>query len=189
MRLQPQDNVARDKNNMNATPDEEQEPVSEQDYHDAMPDQMKQHMWAALEHKAGLGPHPGKYSGPEHPGVHEDEITDTDLHRAREGEISHKKMRAAQRGEDLGPSQFEEQQQKQTGALQQLAGTAGQAKAAQAQAGMTPPNAPPAPSGPAGVSKPFKAQEAPGAMPTTGKAPEQPPAPGQEEEAQEEPGQ
>jgi hypothetical protein len=47
---------------------------------------------------------------------------------------------------------------------------------------MKPPNAPPAPSGPAGVTKPFPAQAAPGAVPTTGKTPSQPP----EEEGQEE---
>jgi hypothetical protein len=32
---------------------------------DAMPDELKDHMWAAFTHKAGLGPHPGIYNGPE----------------------------------------------------------------------------------------------------------------------------
>jgi hypothetical protein len=31
---------------------------------DAMPDEAKDHMWAAFAHSAGLGPHPGKYKGP-----------------------------------------------------------------------------------------------------------------------------
>jgi hypothetical protein len=174
---------------MNASTDDEHDPVSEQDYHDAIPAQMKDHMWAALLHKAGLGPHPGKYSGPEHPGVHEDEITDTDLHRAREGEVSSKKMQAAHRSEDLGPGEFETQQAKQTGALQQLAGTAGQVQAAQAQASKVPMVPPSSPAGAAGVSRPFPAQAGPGAVPTTGRAPQAqppPPAPGGEEEAPEE---
>jgi hypothetical protein len=31
---------------------------------DAMPDELKDHMWAAFAHKAGVGPHPGIYKGP-----------------------------------------------------------------------------------------------------------------------------
>jgi hypothetical protein len=183
---------------MNATQNEDEqhsEPVSEQDYHDAIPAQMKQHMWAALEHKAGLGKHPGKYSGPEHPGVHEDEVTDTDLDRAREGEISHKKMKAAMRGGDLGPGEFEQAQARQTQAMQQGAALSGGVQAAQAQgaqAGVTPQSAP---AGSAGVTTPYPAQAKPGAVPTTGRAPQQqqsqqppPAAPGQEEAPEEEPG-
>jgi hypothetical protein len=86
-------------------------------------------------------------------------------------------MRAVQTGQELGPSQFQEQQQKQAGALQRQATTMGEQQASIAQAGMKPPNAPPAPSGPEAVSKPFAAQQALGAVPTTGKAP-------QEEEAE-----
>jgi hypothetical protein len=128
-------------------------------------------MWAALEHMAGLGPHPGKYKGPPHPGVHPDTITETDLQRAREGEMSSKKMKDAMRGGDLGPEQFEQEEVKQAGALQRLAGTAGQQQAAVARAAQVPVNAPPAPSGSAGVTKPFPAQQKSGAVPTTGKTP------------------
>lgn len=35
-----------------------------QDEYDAMPEEMKNHLIAAIKHKAGLGLHPGKYSGP-----------------------------------------------------------------------------------------------------------------------------
>jgi hypothetical protein len=37
----------------------------EEEEFDAMPDELKDHMWAAFTHKAGLGPHPGIYNGPE----------------------------------------------------------------------------------------------------------------------------
>jgi hypothetical protein len=96
------------------------------------------------------------------------------------------KMRAAQRGGDLGPEQFEQEEAKQAGALQQLAGGAGQLQAAQAQAGQTPVNAPPAPTGSAGVTTPYAAQKGPGAVPTTGKAPAAQ-APTDQEAAPEEP--
>jgi len=86
-------------------------------------------------------------------------------------ERNYKKMKAAQSGQELGPSQFLQQQEQQAGALQRQAATQGASQASQAQAGMTTPNAPPAPSGPAGVSQPFPAQAKPGAVPTTGKAP------------------
>jgi hypothetical protein len=168
--------------------DQEQEPVSEQDYHDAAPQQMKDHMWAALEHKAGLGPHPGKYSGPEHPGVHPDTITEADLQRAREGEISHQKMKGAMRGGDLGPEQFEQEQAQQGQAMQNLQALQGAQQAQQAQAAQTGVNAPPAPTGTSGVTTPYPAQAKPGAVPTTGKMPSQPPeAPGGQEEATQEP--
>jgi hypothetical protein len=60
--------------------------IDPQDEFDAMPQAMRDHIWAALAHKAGLGPHPGKYTGPKHPGVPEDAVTESDLQRAREGE-------------------------------------------------------------------------------------------------------
>lgn len=31
---------------------------------DALSDEVKDHMWAAFAHKAGVGPHPGIYKGP-----------------------------------------------------------------------------------------------------------------------------
>ena len=37
----------------------------EEEEFDAMPDELKDHMWAAFTHKAGLGPHPGIYKGPQ----------------------------------------------------------------------------------------------------------------------------
>jgi hypothetical protein len=45
------------------SPQEEEE--EEEEEFDAMPDELKDHMWAAFTHKAGLGPHPGIYNGPE----------------------------------------------------------------------------------------------------------------------------
>jgi hypothetical protein len=36
----------------------------EDDQHDAIPDEVKDHMWAAFAHKAGVGPHPGIYNRP-----------------------------------------------------------------------------------------------------------------------------
>jgi hypothetical protein len=91
----------------------------------------------------------------------------------REG--NYKKMQAAMRGGDLGPEQFEQEQVQQTGALQQQAGALGEQQAAQAQAAQTSVNAPPAPTGAAGVTTPYPAQAKPGAVPTTGKMPSQPP--------------
>jgi hypothetical protein len=95
--------------------------------------------------------------------------------------MSAKKMKDAMRGGDLGPEQFEQEEVKQSGAMQQQAGTIGQAQAAQAQAAETPVNAPPAPSGTAGVTTPFPAQASPGAVPTVGKTPNQPQDQGQGE--------
>jgi hypothetical protein len=43
----------------------EYSPQDEEDEeHDAIPDDVKDHMWAAFAHKAGVGPHPGIYKGP-----------------------------------------------------------------------------------------------------------------------------
>lgn len=61
--------------------------IENQDHFDAAPQEMKDHMWAALLHMAGRGPHPGKYEGPEFKGVPEDAETEADLQRAREGEV------------------------------------------------------------------------------------------------------
>jgi hypothetical protein len=110
-----------------------------------------------------------------HPPSDFDEEVEKELakHYPHEGEANARKMHAVHRGEDLGPTEFQEQQQKQTGALQQLSGSAGQQKAAQAQAGMTTPAPPPAPSGPAGVTRPYEAQASPGAVPTSGEMPKQ----------------
>jgi hypothetical protein len=93
-------------------------------------------------------------------------------------------MHAAHRGEELGPTEFQEQQQKQTGALQRQATTQGAAQAFQAQGVQAPVNPPAAPIGAAGVTQPYPAQRGAGAVPTTGKTPSQP-APS-EEESQEE---
>jgi len=144
---------------------------------DEMPSEMQDYGFAAFRHAVGLGPHPGEYKGPPRRKRAEGEPTEANRERAREeeqGEISAKKMHAAHRGEELGPSEFTQQQEQQRGALQRQATTAGQAQAAQAQAGMKPPNAPPAPSGPSGVTKPFPAQQEAGALPTTGKMSNQP---------------
>jgi hypothetical protein len=58
--------------------------ASDQDQHDAMPKQMKDHMWQAFVHAAGKGPHPGNYKGPPHPGVPPDAVTEGDLQRVHE---------------------------------------------------------------------------------------------------------
>ena len=86
-------------------------------------------------------------------------------------ERNYKKMQAAQRGGDLGPEQFEQEQVQQAGALQRQAGTMGQQQAAQAQATETSAAPPPAPTGTAGVTTPYPAQRTPGAISTTGKGP------------------
>jgi hypothetical protein len=44
--------------------DESKQDESEQDEFDALPEDFKEHMWKAFIHKAGHGPHPGKYQGP-----------------------------------------------------------------------------------------------------------------------------
>jgi hypothetical protein len=105
------------------------------------------------------------------------------------GERSAQKMKAALRGGDLGPEQFEQEQAQQGQAMQNLQALQGAQQAQQAQAAQTGVNAPPAPTGTAGVTTPYPAQAKPGAVPTTGKAPQQQPAAPGEEEAPEEPGQ
>src|SRR5215469_2462801 len=138
--------------------------VDPQDEVEAMPPQMRDHAWAAFAHKAGLGPHPGQYQGPPHPGVPDDTVTDSDLQRAREGEVGSKKMREAQSGgagPGLGPEEEAQLLAKQQQALQQKAAAEAQMQAQQAQAQQTSPTPPPAPSGSAGVSQPYPAQAGP----------------------------
>ena len=94
------------------------------------------------------------------------------------------KMRAAQTGgASLGPSQFDQDQAKQTGAIQRQADVQGTKQALQAQS-QSPPLSPPQASGGAdGATQPLPAQAAPQpppgptqGMPAPGMAP--PPAPG-----------
>jgi hypothetical protein len=81
---------------------------------DEMPSEMKYYGLAAFRHATGLGPHPGTYKGPPRRKRAEGEPTETDHERAREeGEISAKKMKAAMRGGDLGPEQFETEESQQ----------------------------------------------------------------------------
>jgi hypothetical protein len=128
-----------------------------------MPPEMKDHMLAAFAHKAGLGPHPGKYKGP--PWRKSDDPTDADMQRAEEEpieeEASAKKMHAAQTGGSigLGPSAMDQAAIKQRGAMNQQADTQAAAQAAKAQGAQVPVNAPPAPSGPAGSVTTFPAQK------------------------------
>ena len=104
------------------------------------------------DQKTAFQGHPGQYAVPPHPGVAEGAITETDLQRATEEEMRAKKMKDAMRGGDLGPEQFEQEQEKQAGAMQRVATTQGAAQAAQAQAAQGPPPTPPsAPSGSAGA--------------------------------------
>ena len=76
-------------------------------------------------------------------------------------EASYAKMRAAQEGGPLGPSDIEKEQVQQSQAQAQTQATQQAAQAGQAQAQQSPVNAPPAPSGPTGVSTPYEAQNAP----------------------------
>jgi hypothetical protein len=159
---------------MQESDEEPQEAVDPQDMHEAMPAEMKDHMWAAFAHKAGLGPHPGQYQGPDHPGVPDDAITESDLQRAREGEVGASKMHAAQTGgagPGLGPEEEAQLLAKQQQTLEQRAAVQGQQAAQAAQAQQTSPTPPPAPSGAEGVSQPYPAQ-----------AHQPPPAPAPEEQ-------
>ena len=130
---------------------------------DEMPSEMKDHMLAAFRHEAGLGPHPGPYTGPPRRKRDPDQPTETDMQRAAEEsderphEAGYKKMKAAQRG-GLGPSEMEQAAAKQQSAIQQTAGTTGQVQATKAQAAQVGPAPPPAPGGPEGVSEPYPAE-------------------------------
>jgi len=90
-----------------------------------------------------------------------DDAVEDALNKREAQEANAAKMRAAQTGgASLGPTQFDQDQAKQTGAIQRQADTQGtqQALAAQAQ---SPPLSPPQASGGAGASQPFPAQSAP----------------------------
>lgn len=73
-------------------------------------------------------------------------------------EASANKMKAALTG-GLGPSDMDQAQIKQRGAIDEQADTQAAAQAQQAQGAQTPVNAPPAPSGPAGTTTAFPAQQ------------------------------
>lgn len=163
-------------------------PGDQEDFDDH-PQEFKDHMAKAFEHKAGLGPHPGKYQGPPlkmREGDEQDDrdITDADRQRAQEEpledehrphEAGYKKMKAAQTGGSLAPSEMEQTAAKQQGTMEQQAATQGaiQASKAQgAQAPIAPP--PPAPGGPVGVTQPYPAE----AKETPPGIPEAPGAPG-----------
>jgi hypothetical protein len=68
-----------------------------------MPPELKDHMLAAFQHAAGLGPHPGMYQGP--PRRRRGEPTETDLQSAREEpigeELNARKMHAADGSQEL----------------------------------------------------------------------------------------
>jgi hypothetical protein len=38
-----------------------------QEEYDNLPEEMRDHLWKAMLHNAGLGPDPGKYKGPDIP--------------------------------------------------------------------------------------------------------------------------
>ena len=117
-----------------------------------------------------------------------DEEVEKELAKHYPNERSAQKMKGAMRGGDLGPEQFEQEQAQQGQAMQNLQALQGAQQAQQAQAAQTGVNAPPAPTGTSGVTTPYPAQAKPGAVPTTGKMPSQPPeAPGGQEEATQEP--
>jgi hypothetical protein len=111
--------------------------------------------------------------------------------RLREREANAAKMRAAQTGgaseTGLGPTQAEQAQVKQTGALQQQSAAAGAQAAAQAQGQQASVAPPPAPVGPQGTTAPYSAQKGavggPGIVQTPPAAPAGPqaPEPGPEE--------
>lgn len=50
----------------------------DQDQHDRMPEEWKDHFMKAVVHNAGLGPHPGIYKGPTKP-VNTEEPTEAEL--------------------------------------------------------------------------------------------------------------
>jgi hypothetical protein len=106
--------------------------------------------------------------------------------RAREASAA--KMKAAQTGGTaLGPSEFEQKEVQQQGALEQQMTTQGAAQGAQARAQQTSVTPPAAPAGPQGTTVPYAAQK--GAIgPQKGAAGAQmppPSAPGPEEAPEE----
>lgn len=121
--------------------------------------------------------HIGKMMGPHatgfddrvqqlHDEEHADEHANTDYEKEF-AEFPHEasavKMRAAQMGGELGPTDFEQQKMKQNQAMaQQAAGQQAQgAQQAQAQAQGSSTQPPPAPSGPVGTQSPYPAQSGP----------------------------
>jgi hypothetical protein len=59
---------------------------SDQDEWDQMPEEKKEHFTKAMVHQAGLGPHPGKYQGPEQ-GPASDGVSESALARAHMQEM------------------------------------------------------------------------------------------------------
>ena len=92
-----------------------------------------------------------------------DEEVQKHLDRREAEEANASKMQAAQTGgatdPSLAPSQMDQAQVKQRGAMDQNAALQAAQKAQQAQAAQTPVNAPPAPTGPAGTTSSFPAQQ------------------------------
>lgn len=80
--------------------------MGDQDEWEAMPQAMRDHMWAAMMHKAGLGPHPGKYKGPKHEPDEEDVVQ----HSAdpTEGELARLREEMEAPPEEKGPTPPEE---------------------------------------------------------------------------------
>jgi hypothetical protein len=127
-----------------------------------MPSEMKDHWLAAFGHKAGQNPHPGPYKGPKRKKADPDEPTESDRDSARQEEANARKMRAAQTGggeQSLGPSQMDQAQVKQRGAMSQQAALQAAQQAQQAQGAQQPVTAPAAPAGPAGTTTTFPAQQ------------------------------
>jgi hypothetical protein len=150
-----------------------------------MPSEMKDHMFAAFRHGAGLGPHPGKYTGPTRRKDQDpDDPTETHLDHAQQEEANARKMHLAQTGgsEVLGPTQMDQAQVKQRGALGQQAGLMQAQAAAKAQAAQQPVDPTAGPSGAQGTSTVFPAQKGavggPGNVPKPAPPQTPPPAPG-----------
>jgi predicted phage gp36 major capsid-like protein len=177
--------------------DEQQFDIGNQDHFDNAPEEWHDHLTAAILHKAGMGPHPGKYKGRQPQPPSDDAITEGDLQRVREEglerhlanrEAHASKMKAAQTGGSLAPSEMEKTAATQAGAISQQAGAAGDVQAAQAQGAQAPIAPPPAaPGGPVGQTQPYAAQrgETPPGVPEKGSGPRSQQAP--EEEAPEAP--
>ena len=94
-----------------------------------------------------------------------DEEVEKHLNRREAEEANASKMRAAQTGapeaaaQGLGPSEMDQAQVKQRGAIYQQSDTQAAQQAAQAQGAQQPVNAPAAPSGPAGTTTTVPAQQ------------------------------
>ena len=92
-----------------------------------------------------------------------DEEVQKHLDRREAEEANASKMKAAQTGgasdPSLAPSEMDQAQIKQRGAMDQNADLQAAQQAQQAQAAQQPVNAPPAPTGPAGTTSSFPAQQ------------------------------